>query len=82
VSLGATVVAEAYFEDHHAFRASELETVRLAAKAVGAVIATTEKDAQRLTPGFPALVVRLEEELVEGAELLAQQLQLDASKVV
>jgi len=72
VSLGADVVAERYFPDHHAFSDSELDEVR----SLGAVVVTTEKDAQRLKRGFPALVVRLDEELVSGRELLAEHLKL------
>ncbi|MBL8952794.1 MAG: tetraacyldisaccharide 4'-kinase [Myxococcaceae bacterium] len=72
VSLGAEVVAERYFPDHHTFTDAELDEVR----SLGAVVVTTEKDAQRLKRGFPALVVRLDEELVSGRELLAEQLRL------
>jgi tetraacyldisaccharide 4'-kinase len=72
MSLGATVVAERYFADHHPFTPGQLDEVR----SLGVVIVTTEKDAQRLPPGYPALVVRLEEELVSGRELLAEHLGL------
>lgn len=71
-SLGATVVAERFFPDHHVFTPAELAEAR----SLGAIVVTTEKDAQRLQPGFPALVVRLDEELVSGGELLAEHLAL------
>lgn len=74
--LGANVTAERFFADHHVFTGQELDEVRATATAQGAVIVTTEKDAQRLQPGFPALVVRLEEQLVSGRELLERHLQL------
>lgn len=71
-SLGATVVAERYFADHHVFTSAELDEVR----SLGSVVVTTEKDAQRLKPGFPALVVRLEEDVVSGRDLLERHLLL------
>lgn len=49
-SLGADLRGRAFFPDHHRFSDRELARVRAAARAAGAVqIATTEKDAARLS---------------------------------
>lgn len=80
-ALEADVVGERFFPDHHVFTDAELEEVRALAAGQQAVIVTTEKDAQRLRPGFPALLVRLAEELVEGQQVLADHLGLDLAHV-
>lgn len=46
--LGAEVVAERAFPDHHAFRSSELAALSALAAREGAGLVTTEKDAVRL----------------------------------
>lgn len=52
--LGAEMVAARGFPDHHAFATAELEA--LAAAAGDAVLATTPKDAARLSPAWRARV--------------------------
>ncbi|HEX7624983.1 MAG TPA: tetraacyldisaccharide 4'-kinase, partial [Anaeromyxobacteraceae bacterium] len=77
--LGAEVVAERVFRDHHRFTAAELEEALDAAARAGCdAVATTEKDAVRLPPSLAAhpllRVVRIRAELVEGAEVLDELL--------
>lgn len=62
---GAEVVAVHAYPDHHPFSAGELEGARQAASAAGALLATTEKDAERLPPGAAA-ELELEVEVVKG----------------
>ncbi len=51
--LGATVVSEACFADHHRFRAGDSERALADARAAAAdLIVTTEKDAARLPRPF------------------------------
>jgi tetraacyldisaccharide 4'-kinase len=47
---GAEVIATAYFADHHPFSAAEVAAVAERAKAAGARVVTTAKDAMRLAP--------------------------------
>jgi tetraacyldisaccharide 4'-kinase len=49
-SLGADIVEEREYEDHHAYTASEFARMRARAKAADAQLVTTEKDFVRLTP--------------------------------
>ena len=49
-SMGAQVVEEREYDDHHAYTASEFARLRSKAKAAGAQLMTTEKDFVRLTP--------------------------------
>lgn len=65
--LGVERVATASFGDHHRFTASELSRVLARARAGGAEILTTEKDAVRLPSDFPAWKVHLDVEVLEGA---------------
>lgn len=55
-ALGATIVDPAVFPDHHRFDERALEAVSSRARAHGAVLVTTEKDAERLPEGFAAVV--------------------------
>ncbi|HEY0840681.1 MAG TPA: tetraacyldisaccharide 4'-kinase [Vulgatibacter sp.] len=73
--IGARVVGDALFADHHAFTRRELETVLSRARARGAeLVCATEKDAVRIPPelrGHERLrVVRIETEIVKGEALL------------
>jgi tetraacyldisaccharide 4'-kinase len=73
--LGAEVVAERVFRDHHPFTAAELSDVLAgAARARAELVATTEKDAVRLPPELARderwAVVRIDAELTAGAEVL------------
>jgi tetraacyldisaccharide 4'-kinase len=79
-ALGADVVAERVFPDHHRFEAAELEEVlRAAERARCEVVVTTEKDAVRLPPWAardPRLrVVRIDAQIVAGEELLEAALE-------
>jgi tetraacyldisaccharide 4'-kinase len=71
---GAELVATHLFPDHHRFSAAELAGLREEAKARGAIVVTTEKDQMRLPPDFPAHVVQLEVEVLEGQARLEQVL--------
>jgi tetraacyldisaccharide-1-P 4'-kinase len=79
--LGARVVASRSFRDHHAFTDAELERTFAAAARAGAHVATTEKDAVRLSPRWashPALrVIRIEARITAG-EAVLDRLLLDA----
>jgi tetraacyldisaccharide 4'-kinase len=79
-ALGAEVVAVRFYPDHHPFTEAELQEALAAARAAGcAWLVTTEKDAVRLPPrwaGEEALrVVRIDAEVVRGADLLQQALE-------
>jgi tetraacyldisaccharide 4'-kinase len=55
-ALGAEVVGHAFFPDHHAFSASELQAVDARAAALGAArVVTTEKDLVRIGRSWVAL---------------------------
>lgn len=74
-ALGAEVVAERAFPDHHRFSAAEVDAVlRDADAAGGALVATTEKDAVRLPAGRAAdprlAVVRIAAEITGGGDVL------------
>jgi len=78
--LGARVVGERRHPDHHRFGAAELDEAFAAAAAAGAArVLTTEKDAVRLAPERAAdprlAVLRIEAEVLRGAEVLEQALQ-------
>jgi tetraacyldisaccharide 4'-kinase len=77
--LGAEVVAERAFRDHHPFTEAELAEALEAAGRAGALVATTEKDAARLPPGAagdPRLrVVRVDAEILAGADALDDRLR-------
>ncbi len=73
--LGAEVTGVRAFADHHRFAEAELAALRAAANTAGAQLVTTEKDAMRLPPDFPAWVVRLGVSLLEGEDVLAKLLQ-------
>lgn len=65
-ALGATVAAVRAHADHHVFTAAELEAARTAAKEQGALLVTTEKDAERLPEGSAHVLV-LDVEITSGA---------------
>jgi tetraacyldisaccharide 4'-kinase len=74
-ALGAAVVAEHRFPDHHRFGDGELAGILAAVGGAGpGLVVTTEKDAVRLAPAeaaHPALrVVRVDAELVRGGDVL------------
>src|SRR5690606_24330060 len=71
--LGAEVVHHTAFGDHHRFDAVTMEDLRQRAERQGLQLLTTEKDAVRLPPGFPAWVL----ELSQGFE--AGEKELDAA---
>jgi tetraacyldisaccharide 4'-kinase len=70
-ALGAEIVAERTFPDHHPFTAAELEAALGAAREARCdVVVTTEKDAVRLPPAAAGdsrlRVVRIDAEIVAG----------------
>jgi tetraacyldisaccharide 4'-kinase len=74
-ALGAEVVLERAFRDHHRFTGTELAEVQRAADAARCdLVVTTEKDAVRLSPdqaaGDRLRVLRIEAEIVRGGEAL------------
>ncbi len=86
--LGAKVVGESLFPDHHPFTTKELEAALSRARAVGAeLICTTEKDAVRIPAALRRheriKIVRVETEIVEGADRLERALDaaLDAAAI-
>lgn len=70
IGLGARIVLQQFFPDHHPFSRRELEALELARQREGAEsIVMTEKDAVRLPPELrlPSIrVVRIEVERVDG----------------
>ena len=74
-ALGAEVVAERAYPDHHRFTAAELdEALRAADEAGASRVVMTEKDAVRLPAARAAdarlCAVRIEAEIVAGEDLL------------
>ncbi len=74
-AMGADVVAERAFPDHHRFAPGEVEDAfRSAVAARCDLVVTTEKDAVRLAPAAASderlRVVRIEAEVVRGSEVL------------
>lgn len=57
--IGAEIVAEKGFPDHHPYRAADLETLGRQAAAADAMLVTTEKDTMRLPPDWVDKVVTL-----------------------
>jgi tetraacyldisaccharide 4'-kinase len=79
-ALGAEVVEERVFRDHHAFSEEEIEEALRAAGAVGCdALATTEKDAVRIPPRLAGdlrwRVVRICSHIVAGESLLDEHLE-------
>lgn len=77
-ALGAEVVAEHRFADHHRFRPGELRRVLGSGGAASDWILTTEKDAVRLgadEAAHPAVrVLRIEAQVVRGEDVLSRAL--------
>ncbi|MFN9705862.1 MAG: tetraacyldisaccharide 4'-kinase, partial [Planctomycetota bacterium] len=65
--LGAEVVADLRYRDHHRFTDTELAAAARTAAAAGATLVTTEKDDARMpTAGPPRLVVRIALRFLDG----------------
>lgn len=73
-TMGAQLVPPAVFPDHHRFTERELAAVTRRAREKNALVVTTEKDAQRLPPGFEAGVVETALEITENLDTLARVL--------
>lgn len=78
-ALGAEVVAERFFRDHHRYRTAELARLASTAHAAGAWLLTTEKDWYRLQaanwpPAFPLYHVRIGLRWLVGEDKLAAAL--------
>lgn len=52
--IGADIVAEQPFGDHHAYTAADVDDVVAQARTLGALVATTEKDMTKLAALWPA----------------------------
>ena len=65
IALGATIAGRHLHADHHVFSPAELATARADAETKGALLVTTEKDAERL-PEQSAHVLVLEVQLTSG----------------
>jgi tetraacyldisaccharide 4'-kinase len=75
--LSSNVVGARFFPDHHRFSDEELQRLLDDAKGLQAeMLITTEKDRVRLPKGFPAWAIRIDVEIVEGAEILSQRLAI------
>jgi tetraacyldisaccharide 4'-kinase len=76
--LGAVLATARTFPDHHPYSPADLASVERAARGVGAEsIVTTEKDAIRIPAGaalLPILVLRVDLEIIEGADALERLL--------
>jgi tetraacyldisaccharide 4'-kinase len=74
VRASCPVVGTAFFRDHHAFSAADVEGVAARARAASAdALVTTAKDAERLgtlEAGLPLLVFRVAAEIDDEARLL------------
>lgn len=57
--LGARIIEAKGFPDHHPYRATDLEPLRVCAAQEGASLVTTEKDAVRLPAGLDVSVLRV-----------------------
>ncbi len=75
-NLGAHLVGEAIWPDHHPFRAGDVQAIHAKAAAAGATyVVTTHKDAVRLAAHAPPAndpmwrYLKVEFQLTEGAEL-------------
>ncbi|HYR54677.1 MAG TPA: tetraacyldisaccharide 4'-kinase [Myxococcaceae bacterium] len=75
--LSAKVVGSRFVPDHHRFTPEELQRLLDEAKGLQAeMLVTTEKDRVRLPIGFPAWAIRIDVEIVEGADILSQRLAI------
>lgn len=79
-AAGAEVIAEQAFPDHHPFTPVELGALQALAGPGGCLV-TTEKDLQRLPPGFGAWALRLEVTVTSGLDRLAAALGLDPARL-
>jgi len=70
--VGAQLLGERWFPDHHCYSERELAALARGAQRLSARLVTTEKDARRLGAGFSVetLPVRLEFERAEAVEAL------------
>jgi tetraacyldisaccharide 4'-kinase len=83
--LGANIVGNCFFGDHHFFSREEVSSAIKQAEAMQALLVTTEKDFQRLAsyPEFlPSLwVLTMDVKLLSGAQLLAEAMKLSVEKL-
>lgn len=72
-SVGADIVATQDFDDHHAFHADELSSLRIRAAGLAAQLVTTQKDLMRLPSGSRSGINSLDIRLVfDAPDQLAQ----------
>ncbi|MCL2314909.1 MAG: tetraacyldisaccharide 4'-kinase [Proteobacteria bacterium] len=83
--LGANVVGNCFFRDHHFFSKEELDFALKQAKEKQAFLVTTEKDFQRMAfyPEFlpNVWVFTMDVKLLQGAQLLAEAMKLSIDKL-
>jgi tetraacyldisaccharide 4'-kinase len=72
VDLGATITGRHVYADHHVFTPEELAAAQRDARSAGALLVTTEKDAERL-PERSAHVLVLDVEVTAGTLPLPQE---------
>lgn len=77
-ALGVVLAGTLVFPDHHPYRSDDILRAEAAAQEAGAdMIVTTEKDVVRMpapTSGRPILVLRVDLDIVEGADALERLL--------
>lgn len=81
-NLGAVIVSESYFDDHHEYSSEELDGVLNSAKKRGAeFLVTTEKDIVRwqkwlriFGSGTKCIVLKITLKIVKGQEVLGERL--------
>jgi tetraacyldisaccharide 4'-kinase len=75
--LGANVVGNCFFRDHHFFSKEEVSFVVQQAEKMQALLITTEKDFQRVAEFLPNIwVLSMDVKLLNGAQLLAKAMKL------
>ncbi|MCL2011970.1 MAG: tetraacyldisaccharide 4'-kinase [Cystobacterineae bacterium] len=83
--LGANIVGNCFFKDHHPFSKEEISCVVKQAEKMQALLITTEKDFQRVAsyPEFlPSIwVLTMDVKLLNGAPLLAKAMKLSVDKL-
>ncbi|MBH0202649.1 MAG: tetraacyldisaccharide 4'-kinase [Nitrospira sp.] len=74
-SMGVVILGETAFEDHHGYRHSDIEKIRVDLQAIGGeIVLTTEKDGGKLRPllipNDPWWMLRLGTKVMRGEERL------------
>jgi len=72
-SLGASLIRNLRFPDHHFYNRKELGYLRAQSRSYPLV--TTEKDGMKLGPDFPCSMLKVEMVVLEGREILERRVQ-------